>query len=63
MFDVKGWVVYLIYIAIHLIKTVFETAMLRATKNGVSEEIVFYRRVSRRQSISSMRPRKKKNGV
>lgn len=63
MFDVKGWAVYLIYIAIHLIKTVFEIAMLKTRKNGVSEEIIFYRRVSRRQSISSMRPRKKKNEV
>lgn len=63
MYDVTGWIVYLIYIAIHLVKTVFEIAMLKTRKNGVSEEIIFYRRIIRRQNISSIRPRKKKNEV
>lgn len=63
MFDVKGWIVYIIYIAIHLIKTMYENISLKTRKNGVTEEIIFYRRISRRQSISSMRPRKKSHEI
>ena len=59
MFDVKGWVIYVAYIAFHFIKTIFELISLKSRTNGVSEEIIFYRRVSRKDNIKSLRPKKK----
>ena len=59
MFDIKGWVIYAVYIAFHFIKTIFEIITLKSRINGVSEEIIFYRRVSRQDNIKSLRPKKK----
>lgn len=57
MFDVKGWIIYAIYIAIHLVKTTIEMIMLKARKN-FDEEIIYYRRITRREKITSIRPKK-----
>lgn len=59
MFDVKQWVVYLVYKYIFCIfMNLFETFMLKRKKqqNGITEQFIYYKRVERQQTSQSLKP-------
>ena len=61
--EFKGWIVYIIYLVVHLLKTIFEGLRLRVKKDGTIEEVIYYRRYHRRQNVDSLRPKRNRHDI